>query len=135
MTQLSLFDDGSRPLLDDSTGRITLSLQVVSQPLSTLWFESLRNEVAWQKGRRLMYERRVEVPRLYAHFMANDPDLPPVLHDALAVASRLLAAPLTASGSISTAITATAWRRTTTGLTSSCAVNQSPCSHSARHAG
>lgn len=98
MNQLSLFDDGSQPLLDDATGRVTLTSQVVSQPLAALWFESVRKDVVWQEGRRLLYEREVDVPRLYACFFVDDPNLAPVLRDAVAVVSRLLATPFNRIG-------------------------------------
>src|SRR5690606_15670187 len=48
------------------------------------WFEMLVATIPWRGGTRVMYEREVVVPRLRAHYRADDPALPAPLGDALA---------------------------------------------------
>ena len=79
MTQLSLFDAGPQCLLDDASGRIVDFPDCVAPAVARDWFERLHREITWKSGRRLMYEREVDVPRLRAHFSPDDPVLPPPL--------------------------------------------------------
>lgn len=84
MAQLSLFEHGARQLLlDDATGTIALTPALLDTPVAELWFAELFSSIPWQAGRRMMYERQVDVPRLRAHFNVNDPPLPTVLREAL----------------------------------------------------
>lgn len=96
--QRSLFDDGSQVLLDGPEGRIVLTTGAVSTKIAAHWFEWLRNHIDWQEGRRLMYEREVDVPRLRATRNAMDPDLPDVLRRALAAVKSVVDAPFDSIG-------------------------------------
>ncbi len=98
MTQLQLFDQGPQVLLDDASGRIVLTSGVVPPALAAAWFTSLRDGVRWKDGRRLMYEREVDVPRLRAHYQLDDPDLPQVLRDALVAVNTVVEAPFDSVG-------------------------------------
>ncbi len=98
MTQLSLFDAGPRHLLDDASGRITHHPDAIEPALAAAWFEQLRDGIAWKSGRRLMYEREVDVPRLRAHFAVDDPLLPHPLRDALASVRAVVDAPFDSIG-------------------------------------
>lgn len=85
MSQFSLFTTGPQILLDDASGRIAYAPDAIDAATARRWFEQLSNGIAWRSGRRLMYEREVDVPRLRAHFHADDPNLPVPLGDALAL--------------------------------------------------
>lgn len=98
MTQLNLFDQGPQVLLDDTSGRIVLTSQVIPPALARDWFTSLRESVAWKEGRRLMYEREVDVPRLRAHYQLDDPSLPQVLRAALIAVNTVIEAPFDSVG-------------------------------------
>ena len=82
MAQLSLFGNGPRRLLDDASGLIELIPELVDRATAQAWFVQLQREVAWKGGRRLMYEREVDVPRLRAHYRLDDPALPSVVREA-----------------------------------------------------
>lgn len=98
MSQYSLFDHGSRVLLDDASGRIAYHVDVVPASLAKQWFLWLQANIDWQEGRRLMYEREVAVPRLRAHFAVADTRLPVTLHDALLAVTRVVDAPFNSIG-------------------------------------
>ncbi len=51
-----------------------------------------------ESGRRMMYEREVDVPRLRAHFRADDPALPDALKDALAAIIAAVGVPFESIG-------------------------------------
>lgn len=85
MPQLNLFDQDAQVLLDDVSGRIVLEPEAIDAALAHVWFVTLLRDIEWKSGRRLMYEREVDVPRLRAHFDVNDSALPPVLREALAL--------------------------------------------------
>src|SRR3954470_9251856 len=68
MSQLTLFDSGNRVLADDERGRITYTPDFVDSETARAWFEELRRTVDWKGGRRMMYDREVDVPRLTGHF-------------------------------------------------------------------
>jgi alkylated DNA repair dioxygenase AlkB len=85
MSQFTLFDTGPQVLLDDASGRIVLMPDIVAPDIAQRWFVQLLNDIAWRSGRRLMYEREVDVPRLRAHFHVDDPALPALLTEALDV--------------------------------------------------
>ncbi|HEY0230127.1 MAG TPA: alpha-ketoglutarate-dependent dioxygenase AlkB [Dokdonella sp.] len=67
MSQLALFDL-SAPLLDSARGKVTYQANFVASDEAAHWFEILREGIAWKAGRRRMYEREVDVPRVTAHF-------------------------------------------------------------------
>jgi alkylated DNA repair dioxygenase AlkB len=46
------------------------------------WFEGLREETDWQKERRHMYDREVDVPRLVARYRLNEGEAPATLAEA-----------------------------------------------------
>ncbi|HET6432700.1 alpha-ketoglutarate-dependent dioxygenase AlkB [Dyella sp.] len=98
MAQLSLFGSDRQVLLDDASGRIVLARGVVAPARAALWFESLRDDVPWKAGSRLMYEREVEVPRLRAHYRLDDPALPHVITDALTAVGTVVQAPFDSVG-------------------------------------
>lgn len=82
MPQLSLFGSGPQVLLDDARGRVVLTPALVDDATARRWFDQLRTDVPWETGRRVMYEREVAVPRLCAHYRADDPQLPPAAREA-----------------------------------------------------
>jgi alkylated DNA repair dioxygenase AlkB len=98
MAQLSLFDSGRQPLLDDASGRIVLIPELVAADTAQRWFEQLHAGIAWKSGTRLMYEREVDVPRLRAHFRSDDPALPPALREAQAAIATVVDAPFDSIG-------------------------------------
>jgi alkylated DNA repair dioxygenase AlkB len=74
MSQLALFDTSDTLLLaDDERGRITYTPRFVDTTIAHAWFEELRSGVNWTGGRRLMYDREVDVPRLTGHFRLDPP--------------------------------------------------------------
>jgi alkylated DNA repair dioxygenase AlkB len=75
---------GSDPglLLDDASGRIRYLPGVVATGRAQAWFEQLHGGIAWHSERREMYGREVDVPRLTASFLLDDPALPPPLREA-----------------------------------------------------
>jgi alkylated DNA repair dioxygenase AlkB len=98
MAQLSLFDSGPQRLLDDASGLIELIPELVDRATAQAWFAQLRAEIAWKSGRRLMYEREVDVPRLRAHFRLDAPDLPAALREARIAVTRAVDAPFDSVG-------------------------------------
>jgi alkylated DNA repair dioxygenase AlkB len=67
-------------------------------PTARRWFESLRDEVAWQSERRRMYDRDVDVPRLVARFNLSDGRLPSVLLEASRSATEVTGTPFNSVG-------------------------------------
>jgi alkylated DNA repair dioxygenase AlkB len=98
MAQLSLFGGGPQRLLDDASGVIELIPELVNRATAQAWFAQLQREVAWKGGRRLMYEREVDVPRLRAHFRLDAPDLPLALREARIAVATVVAAPFDSVG-------------------------------------
>jgi alkylated DNA repair dioxygenase AlkB len=98
MAQLSLFDRGPQRLLDDASGRIVLTPELVDGETAARWFEQLQAGVRWKGGTRLMYEREVDVPRLRAHFRLDDPALPPALQEARDVTIAAVGVPFDSVG-------------------------------------
>ncbi len=70
--QLTLFADRLRRLVDDETGSITYRPHFLAEREAQCLFEQLRAEIEWHSGRRWMYEREVDVPRLTAHFRREE---------------------------------------------------------------
>ncbi|RDS83344.1 alpha-ketoglutarate-dependent dioxygenase AlkB [Dyella psychrodurans] len=83
--QTLLFDETVQAIADASTGPITYQPGVISPALASAWFSALRDAVDWHASARMMYERMVDVPRLHTHYTIDDPGLPDVLREALAV--------------------------------------------------
>jgi alkylated DNA repair dioxygenase AlkB len=98
MAQLSLFGGGPQRLLDDASGVIELIPELVNRATAQAWFAQLQREVAWKGGRRLMYEREVDVPRLRAHFRLDAPDLPLALREARIAVATVVVAPFDSVG-------------------------------------
>jgi alkylated DNA repair dioxygenase AlkB len=73
MPQLTLFDATDTPLTDGERGRIVYTGGFVDAAAAEAWFMELRTTVAWQSGRRMMYDREVDVPRLTGHFWLDPP--------------------------------------------------------------
>jgi alkylated DNA repair dioxygenase AlkB len=63
-------------LVDDATARIIYRRTLFDENQTRLWFERLRDEVAWRAERRPMYDRIVDVPRLVGSYALSDADLP-----------------------------------------------------------
>jgi len=83
-----LFADAARPIVDDERGCIRYVPDAISAETAAKWFDALRDHVAWKSERRLMYDRKVDVPRLLSSYWLDDPALPAELSAAFAVASR-----------------------------------------------
>jgi alkylated DNA repair dioxygenase AlkB len=98
MNTFGLFGNGPQVLLDDATGRIALTPALIDEATAQAWFRQLHEGIAWKGGRRVMYEREVDVPRLRAHFRADDPALPDALREALAVVADAVGAPFDSIG-------------------------------------
>jgi alkylated DNA repair dioxygenase AlkB len=98
MAQFSLFDAGPQVLIDDASGRVEYIPDLVPAATAQAWFARLFEDIAWRGGRRMMYEREVDVPRLRAHFDLADPALPAPLHEALAAVRTVVGAPFTSVG-------------------------------------
>ena len=98
MAQLSLFGGGPQRLLDDASGCIVLTPDLVDVDTARRWFEQLHAGIAWKNGTRVMYEREVDVPRLRAHFRADDSALPVALREARDVVIAAVGAPFDSIG-------------------------------------
>lgn len=98
MAQLSLFGSGTQRLLDDASGLIELIPDLVDREIAQAWFVQLQREIAWKGGRRLMYEREVDVPRLRAHYRLDAPDLPAALREARLAVAAVVDAPFDIAG-------------------------------------
>lgn len=98
MAQFSLFGQGPRVVFDDASGKVAYTPALVPAATAQAWFTQLFEGIAWRGGRRLMYEREVDVPRLRAHFDLDDPALPAPLHEALAAVRGAVDAPFTSVG-------------------------------------
>ncbi len=61
-----------RKIVDDATGRIAYYPGVVAPGVASEWFDALRAIIDWRHERRPMYDRVVDVPRLVAHFGADE---------------------------------------------------------------
>jgi len=83
MDPFALFGSSEQTLVDDASGLIRYVPRFLDEDRARAWMKTLSAEVTWQGGRRLMYEREVDVPRLWAHFSADAPALPAVLTEAL----------------------------------------------------
>lgn len=83
MTQFSLFSQGPLILLDDASGRIVYEENVIPAGQAAQWHAQLLDSPMWRQQRRVMYERELDVPRLTAHFAAEDEDLAEPLRSAL----------------------------------------------------
>jgi alkylated DNA repair dioxygenase AlkB len=81
-----LFGAGPQRLLDDATGLIEYRPGVLPEAIAAAWFEALHANIPWQAQRRVMYERELDVPRLTASYRIADPQLPPPLAEAAALA-------------------------------------------------
>lgn len=82
LTQLGLFGAGRRTLVDDETGQIVYTPAFVDAATAHRWFDALRDGVQWQRERRRMYDRDVDVPRLVAGYKLDEEPIPPALDDA-----------------------------------------------------
>jgi len=66
MSQLGLFESGSRVLIDDHRGLVRYTPDCVSATRAGEYFDQLRAQIDWRAQRRMMYDREVDVPRLTA---------------------------------------------------------------------
>lgn len=83
MDSFTLFGAQDQTLADDEFGQIRYMPRFIDEARAAQWMEALLEEVAWRDGRRQMYDRDVDVPRLRANFQADDPRMPAVLREAL----------------------------------------------------
>jgi alkylated DNA repair dioxygenase AlkB len=74
--QDSLFGDAVRTILAGPSGTVTYYPSCIDAETAKAWFTELRDTIAWRAERRRMYEREVDVPRLYARFSVDDTALP-----------------------------------------------------------
>lgn len=88
LTQLGFFGASRRTLVDDETGEIVYTASFVDPSTARTWFESLLDGVPWQRERRKMYDRYVDVPRLVARYRLGEPGLPAALDEAARLADR-----------------------------------------------
>ena len=98
MAQLSLFGSGPQRLVDDASGVIELIPDLVARVTAQAWFGQLQRGIPWKGGRRLMYEREVDVPRLRAHYWLDASDLPPALREAQLAVATVVDAPFDSVG-------------------------------------
>jgi alkylated DNA repair dioxygenase AlkB len=75
VAQLPLFGSSQGVLADDELGRIVYTPRFVAPAVAQAWFAELREAVRWKAGRRRMYDRDVDVPRLTTHFHLGPEDL------------------------------------------------------------
>jgi alkylated DNA repair dioxygenase AlkB len=98
LTQIGIFGDGQRTLVDDESGRIIYLPGFAGAPIAAAWFGALREGVAWQSERRRMYDRDVDVPRLVARYRLDDPALPPAVAEAADRASQIASTQFNSAG-------------------------------------
>lgn len=98
MTQLNLFGGSRQSLIDDASGAVVFMPDWLEAPTAAAWFATLLTDMPWRGGRRVMYEREVDVPRLRAHFADADPSLHPILREAIARVSQAMGAPFNSVG-------------------------------------
>jgi alkylated DNA repair dioxygenase AlkB len=98
MPQPALFADEPRVLVDDAEGGIRYQPGFLDRATADAWFAILRDTIPWQRERRPMYDRVVDVPRLLAGFALDASDLPSVLADAAGRLRDALKTPFTHVG-------------------------------------
>ena len=98
MDPFALFGSSEQTLIDDASGLIRYASRFLDEDRARAWMETLSAEVPWQGGRRLMYEREVDVPRLWARFSADAPELPAALTEALGLVRDYVRVPFDSIG-------------------------------------
>lgn len=98
VAQAELFDAGPRTLFDDAEGGVRYRPGFIAERQAGLWFDTLRDQVAWEARQRPMYDRIVDVPRLVAAYRLDDPQLPMPLGEAARRLLKSLSAPFNAVG-------------------------------------
>lgn len=98
VAQAELFDAGPRTLFDDAEGGVRYRPGFIAERQAGLWFDTLRDQVAWEARQRPMYDRIVDVPRLVAAYRLDDPQLPGPLGEAARRLLESLSAPFNAVG-------------------------------------
>lgn len=98
--QLPLFDADTQLLADDDRGRITYVPAFIAVEAAAAWFAEVRHGVDWRAGRRQMYNRELDVPRLIAHFRLDPPPtrVPAAIIDAAARVTASVDAPFNSVG-------------------------------------
>jgi alkylated DNA repair dioxygenase AlkB len=89
---------GKHRLLDDATGFVEFTPDFMDAATAQSWFTWLHEHITWEGGRRLMYEREVDVPRLRAHYRSSDAQLPGPLNEALERVKTAIGAPFDSIG-------------------------------------
>jgi alkylated DNA repair dioxygenase AlkB len=98
MDFFTLFGANDQTLIDDESGQIRYTPRFIDVERAAQWMEALLHEIPWREGRRQMYDREVDVPRLRANFQADDPQMPAALRDALELVRSHLGIPFDSLG-------------------------------------
>jgi alkylated DNA repair dioxygenase AlkB len=100
VAQPSLFESIDNLLADDERGRIIYTARFVDDATARMWFAELRSGVEWRSERRMMYDREVDVPRLMASFLLDQPGTvsPAAISDAAARVIERLGVPFNSVG-------------------------------------
>ena len=85
-------------LADDRRGRILYKRALFDEAEVGVWFEVLRDTVAWRSERRPMYDQIVDVPRLVASFALDDPALPAPIRAMRPAVERFCSVTFTSAG-------------------------------------
>jgi alkylated DNA repair dioxygenase AlkB len=85
--QGSLFHDDRRILFEGEPGVLTYFPNALAGSTASQWFALLHEHVAWQTETRQMYDRQVDVPRLFARFDLQGHNLPAPIAEAAHVVS------------------------------------------------
>jgi alkylated DNA repair dioxygenase AlkB len=94
----SAADDCGETLLDGELGRIVLFADRVARADCERWFAALLQDIAWETERRPMYDRIVDVPRLFARARLDDADAHPVVRAAAQLARDVTGAQFDSAG-------------------------------------
>lgn len=98
MRQGGLLDDRAGALFDDATGRIEYREDFLPAHEAACAFEALQEDVRWEAGRREMYGRVVDVPRLTASYRFGRDAVPDVIAGLVERVREAGAAPFDAVG-------------------------------------
>jgi alkylated DNA repair dioxygenase AlkB len=96
--QSLLFESSLQTIADEATGPIIYRPDVISPAQAAQWFSFVHERTDWHTGTRMMYERMIGVPRMYAHYAIDDPAMPKLLLDALKVVTSHVDAPFNSIG-------------------------------------
>ena len=95
-TQLALFEEGPRVLVDDATGRIAYYPNALAPEEAMQLFRWLLDHARWSTETMWMYDKMVDVPRLVARYSIGE--LPPLLDHARTRVESILGEQFTSVG-------------------------------------